>query len=340
MSTTIDQSTLPPVPKCSMLYAIKEAYYGFRPNLPKFTEKDYPDLSDKLAIVTGMNTGIGYEVCKLLLAKNCTVIGVVRTQSKGDLAAENLIKETQVSKEKLQIIAGCDFTKFETVKQTGLSLQNKLEGKTINLIIHNAGLMSSRNDLSNEDGIEAMFATNVMGPQLLQHFLDPLFLKKDSSLKRIVWVSSLAHFGSPSNYGVNWDDPTYKDVSSRAHSSVLYGQSKAINIYQAKIWADLNHADKYGIISASCFPGILKTDLTRDYSFVIKGIANRLFWDSKYGAYSELYAALSPDLSKQGEYVVPFGEVHEPREDIKLGLSNGVGLKIWEYVEEQIKQYF
>ncbi|CCK68516.1 uncharacterized protein KNAG_0B00680 [Huiozyma naganishii CBS 8797] len=339
MSTT----SAPAYSKLKMLY---ELYYGFFPNKPTFTPEDYPDLAGKTAVVTGCNTGIGLHVVEYLYKKNCNVIGVVRTESKGIAARDKIVKECPESKGSISIVGGCDFCDLSLIKDTGVKVKEILGDKPLSIIIHNAGLMASSNQLTSKQGYELMFQTNCLGPQLLQHFLDSLFLKKDSDLKRIVWVSSGAHLLGFKDYGINWEDPCFEKVSKnqRAHAAVLYGQSKTGNIYQANAWASKHKeiVEEIGCVSVSCYPGNLKTDLQRDWSRIGRWIGNRIFWDGNYGAYSELYGALYPGLSTkdQGVYIVPFGEIHDPREDVKAGLSNGTDLKFWDIVEEKISPFF
>ncbi|CCD25006.1 uncharacterized protein NDAI_0E01900 [Naumovozyma dairenensis CBS 421] len=335
-----------PAPPYSKLNVLCDIYYGFRPNKPTFLPQDYPDLTDKTAIVTGSNTGIGLQVVKLLYSKNCNVLSVVRTKSKGDAARDETIAEFPASKGSITVIGGCDYLDLTTVKPAASKIKDIIGDKPLNLIIHNAALMASVNTATSKQGYEAMFQTNVMGSQLLQHFLDPIFLKKDDDLKRIVWVSSGAHLLGFKEYGINWDDPTFENctVEERPSANTLYGQSKAANIFQAKAWASKNKekVDEIGCVSVSCYPGNLKTDLQRDWNGWLRILRRSLFWDGIYGAYSELYAALSPKLTTkdQGAYVVPFGEVRDPREDVKVGLTNGSDLKLWDWVNDKIKEFF
>ncbi|EDO16518.1 hypothetical protein Kpol_513p34 [Vanderwaltozyma polyspora DSM 70294] len=335
-----------PAPSFSKIKTLYDMYYGFRPNKPTFLPEEYPDLTGKTAIVTGCNTGIGYFVMKLLYSKNCNVIAVVRTESKGIEAREKVLEEIKESSGSISVVGGCDLLDMTSIKSAAEKVKQTLGDKPLNIIIHNAGLMSSFNDGVSKQGIEAMFSTNVMGPQLLQHFLDPLFLKKDSDFKRIVWVSSVAHLVGFPQYGINWENPGFinEPLDKRPAYWTLYGQSKAANILQAKAWYTKNQkiADEIGCVSVSCYPGNLKSELSRDFGTISKFVIMSVCWDVIYGAYSELYAALSPDLTTkdQGAYVVPFGEVQDPRNDLKVGLTNGTDLKLFNMVEDMIKDYF
>ncbi|KAH7583565.1 short chain dehydrogenase [Nakaseomyces glabratus] len=335
-----------PAPSYSKCYALKEIIYGFWATKVTYTPDKYPDLTGKTAVVTGCNTGVGKEAAKLLYQKNCNVIGVCRTESKGLEAAESIKQEIGNSKGSISVVSGCDFLDFTTVPQAGKRIQEILAGKPLNIIIHNAGLMSSSNTGTSKQGLEAMFQTNVMGPQLLQHYLDPVFLKEDdTSLKRIVWVSSGAHLLGPSQYGIFWENPGFDGVAieKRPAATTLYGATKAANILQAKAWATRNKemVDKIGCVSVSCYPGNLRTDLQRDWHPWTRATVGRLFYPAEYGAYTELYSVLSPSLttSDQGKYICPFDQVHEPRDDVKEGLQNGTDLALWDWIESEIKEY-
>lgn len=335
-----------PAPQYSRSKVLTEYYRAFRPNKPTYLPEEYPDLTDKNAIVTGANTGIGFYVAKLLYEKNCNVIAVVRTEAKGLEASATIKKEIPSSKGSITVVSGCDFLDLTTVKQAGEAIKSVLGDKPLSIIIHNAGLMAPNSLGTSKQGYEAMFSVNVLGPQLLQHFQDPLFLVKDDPLKRIVWVSSLAHFSGFKEYGINWENPTFEGVpiGERPGDQTLYGQSKAANIFQAKAWAS-KHKEKVeeiGCVSVSCFPGILKTELLRDWGYVMKFISSHFFYEAIYGAYTELYAALNPKLTTkdQGAYIFPFGEIHDPRDDVKLGLTNGTDLKLWGFVQNKISSFY
>ncbi|SCU99331.1 LANO_0F01486g1_1 [Lachancea nothofagi CBS 11611] len=334
-------------PAFSSLYKFKELYYSFRPSNPAYTPEQYPDLNGKLAVITGANTGIGFEVMKLLYSKNCNVICIVRSQEKGLEARKRVLDEVKGSFGSIQVVGGCELGSLAKVRTAANEITKAIGGRPVCLIVHNAGVMPRANTDTSEDGFEKMFAVNVMGPQLLQHYLDPLFLKKDDDMKRIVWVSSCAHFYGFSDYGINWENPTFENVElkDRPSALTLYGQSKAANIFQAKAWATKHKAivDNIGCVSVSCFPGLIQSDLQRDItsSWAKKAMSTILF-KSYYGAYTELFAALSPKLkiTDQGAYIVPFGEIHDPRCDIKSGLENGTDLKLWDFVESKISAFF
>ena len=229
---------IPPAPPISKWNLLKDGYYSFRANPPKYLPADYPDLTSKTALITGTNTGIGFEVMKLLYSKNCNIIAVVRSAEKGEAAKKEAIEKYPNSKGSISVVGGNDFLDLTTVKPASEEIKLVLGDKPLNIIIHNAGLMAPVNTGTSKQGLEAMFSTNVLGPQLLQHFLDPLFLKKDDDLKRIVWVSSGAHANACFDYGIHWDDPvsyTHLDVYKRQAFELLFPKSFLLPNYLLQI---------------------------------------------------------------------------------------------------------
>lgn len=335
-----------PAPSFGKLSILSGLWYGMWPNKPRFLPDQYPDLAGTAAIVTGANTGIGYEVARLLYEKNCDVIAVVRSESKGLEARQKICSQVTNSKGTIDVVSGCDFLDMSTVKPAAEQIKDLLGEKPLSIIVHNAGLMAPNSNGTSKQGYEAMFSVNVLGPQLLQHFLDPLFLKEDCALKRIVWVSSAAHLYSFKEYGINWENPTFEGVPAkqRPHYQSLYGQSKAANILQANAWAVKNQktVDEIGCVSVSCFPGILHTQLVRDWGLLANKLLPLFTYGGLYGAYTELYSVLSPELTRedQGAYIVPFGEIGEPRADIKVGMKNGSDVKLWDIVEKIIRDFY
>ncbi|CCH58888.1 hypothetical protein TBLA_0B00440 [Henningerozyma blattae CBS 6284] len=336
-----------PAPVYTRREYIKGYYYGFFPIKPTFLPKDYPDLSGKTAIVTGSNSGIGFHTMRFLYEKNCNVISVVRSESKGEVAKDKIVKEFPDSKGSITTVSGCDFLDLANVKPVGLKIKEILKGKPLNIIIHNAGIMPLINTETSKQGIEAIFQVNVMGPQLLQSFLDPLFLKKDDPLKRIVWVASGAHLSGFPEYGIHWEDPGFEKtpVAERPPAFTLYGQTKAANVLQAHAWATVNKklVEDVGCVSVSVYPGNLKTNLesVQKNNWIMRTIINKFCYDGEHGAYTELYAALSPKLTvkDQGAYVVPYGDVREPRSDVAMAMKNGSDVKLWNIVEEKNAPY-
>lgn len=121
-----------------------------------FKEKDIPDLSGKTAIVTGGNTGIGYEICLTLVKKNATVFIACRSSDRFQAAASKIEKETGKSVTFLQL----DLQDLKQVKSAAGIFVNR--AMPLDILINNAGIMMHPFSLS-KDGIETQFATNHVG---------------------------------------------------------------------------------------------------------------------------------------------------------------------------------
>ncbi|KAH0019772.1 hypothetical protein KCU78_g6677, partial [Aureobasidium melanogenum] len=103
-----------------------------------------------------------------------------------------------------------------------------------------------------------------------------------------------------------------------------------------------------GVVSVPCNPGHLRSDLYRDGGTIFKAVINTFVaYPSVYGAYTEIYSGLSPDITfeKFSDWVVPWGRLHPPRTDLLEATEpvseggNGHAKTFWEWTEEQIKDF-
>ncbi|KAG9603313.1 hypothetical protein KCU77_g2229, partial [Aureobasidium melanogenum] len=95
-------------------------------------------------------------------------------------------------------------------------------------------------------------------------------------------------------------------------------------------------------------PRHLRSDLYRDGGTIFKAVINTFVaYPSVYGAYTEIYSGLSPDitLEKFSDWVVPWGRLHPPRTDLLEATEpvseggNGHAKTFWEWTEEQIEDF-
>lgn len=203
------------------------------------------DLSGKVAIVTGGNTGIGLETTKALAAAGATVVIPARDVAK---ARKNLADISNVE------IAAMDLTDPDSIDRFAAGFL--ATGRALHLLINNAGIMwvPLRRD---DRGIESQFATNYVGQFHLTARLWPALKKANGA--RIVNVSSQGHqFDS-----INFDDPNY---NNREYDTLqAYGQSKtASNLFTV----ELDHRGRESEIRAySLHPGSIHgTELAREAS--------------------------------------------------------------------------
>ncbi|PWW77653.1 NAD(P)-binding protein, partial [Tuber magnatum] len=249
--------------------SVTQALSQIFPPTPVFTEKDLPDLSSKVYIVTGGASGVGKELCRILYSKSATVYLAGRNQQNADGAISWIKSEVPDKRGRLKFL-NLDLNDLSTIKgsaQAFLAEENRLD-----VVWQNAGVMMPPSGSKTKQGYELQLGTNVIAPWLFQSFLTPLMQRtaalpdtpKDSV--RVIWVSSAASNGSPAPGGINWSDINFENVGwgiPRLFTlkPEIYGQSKAANIILAaeavKRWSGS------GILSVSLNPGNLRTSLMR-----------------------------------------------------------------------------
>ncbi|RLV91885.1 hypothetical protein JA1_003537 [Spathaspora sp. JA1] len=316
----------------------KQLFQGQFPSKPKFTEENYPDLSGKVVIVTGGNSGVGYETVKLLAGFTQAKIYIFSRNETKCLDAikrigEEIAKEYNVAKLNIHFIK-VDLSDLATIKPA-IEEFYKRESR-LDIIIHNAGVMPSKY-YKTVQGHELQLGTNAIGPHLLQRLLDPIFISTSKlnakGESRIVWVSSSIHMYAPQG-GFYWEDLNYEHVkSSRYYKLTLYGQSKAGNIIQARTWSRKHDAPN--VISSSICPGYLKTGLQRDCPSFESWVLSFVLHPPRFGAYTELFAALSGDV-KDRSHSIAYGVPSHIRKDL---MDEKVCDKVWNYLDKVTEAY-
>ncbi|KAH8704117.1 hypothetical protein BGW36DRAFT_370629 [Talaromyces proteolyticus] len=332
----------PPKPPFSSLFT------QMFPPRPMFTEKNIADQSGKVFIVTGSNTGVGKEVAQILYSKNAKVYIAARSEEKANKAIEDIKNAWPKSTGSL-IYQHLDLADLTTIKA---SVDNfKQNDSKLYGLINNAGVQALTAEPPNNvtaQGHEIHLGVNVLGSFLLTKLLTPTLVAtaktEPPNTVRVVWVSSLGlevageeHYGITTNYLKYW--PKIPPLRR-------YGVSKAGNWLYGVEFANRYKAD--GVVSVPCNPGHLRSDLYRDGSFLFRAIINTFIaYPSIYGAYTELYCALSPDITihETGSWIVPWGRKYSLRSDLEAAKKteaeggNGHAKSFWNWSEEQVKKY-
>lgn len=248
------------------------------------------DQSGRIAIITGSNSGIGFEAAKELAAKGATVVLAVRNQQKGDAALTKIQSEHPNAKLHVRII---DMASLKSV--AAFSDKFLKEHDRLDLLINNAGIMIPPYSKT-EDGFESQMGTNHMGHFALTAQLFPLLEKTDGS--RIVNVSSGAHnMGNLDFDDLSWENRKY--VAWKA-----YGDTKIANLYFTYELDRRLKARGSQVKATVAHPGWSATELQK--SFMLKFL-NVLFAQSQQmGALPTLLAAVDPNAAG-GEYYGPSG---------------------------------
>ncbi len=245
------------------------------------------DLRGKLALVTGVNSGIGFETMRVLAKRGAEVIGTARTRAKAEVACRNAAGRT--------IPLACELESPASIRACAEDVVRL--GRPLDLLIANAGIMALPK-LELVNGVEKQFATNHLGHFLLTRLLaGPL---DAAAAPRVVVVSSAAHFQAPAG-GVDFENLD----GARGYSPWrAYGQSKLANVLFARSLA--RRMGSRGTANA-LHPGVIGTNLARSMNPLLTfamGLFMRPFSKSiAQGAATSCYVATSPELDGvSGEY--------------------------------------
>jgi protochlorophyllide reductase len=254
-----------------------------------WTATDMPDQSGKVVLITGANSGIGYESAIAFARKGARVIMACRSLEKGEQARQDLLK--LVPGAQVDLVA-LDLGSLQSVKTLAENFNGCYD--RLDILMNNAGIMIPPYGKT-VDGFETQFGTNHLG-----HFaLTGLVLNKllETPHSRIVTVSS----GAYAQGRISFDDLQ----SEKAYTPIdAYAQSKLANVLfalelQRKLEAA--HAD---VISLASQPGYVRTNLLASpdrpktiYDYTVWPILNRFMsLTPEAGARSQLYAATAPDV--------------------------------------------
>ena len=245
----------------------------------------------KVCIITGSNSGIGYETALELAKKNVIIIMACRDMSAAELAKNKILEIYP----KAQIISlKIDLSSLQSVRKFAEDFKMKFD--RLDLLINNAGIMMSPHK-ETEDGFENQFATNFLGHFALTGLLLPLLLNTPGS--RIISLSSLSYKWAP----INFEDIHFKNGYNKKKA---YGQSKrACLVFAYELNRRLSASGK-SAISLAAHPGLTKTNLDRYFPALIRPLGSLFLQKAKKGALPVVFAALPQDL-KGGEYIGPDG---------------------------------
>lgn len=268
----------------------------FHPPKPTFTDSNIPNLQDKVYIVTGSNTGIGFEVARILYAANAKVYLAARSPEKAHRAIASIHAAVPSSLGDL-IFLSLDLSDLNSVKAAAKIFL--AQERTLHVLFNNAGLTPAPIDPppKTTQGYELALGVNCIGTLLFTRLLTPTLAAtaKIESLGsvRVVWLSSFALelFGAR-DVGVSLDNLDYhipKPAPER------YGISKS------GVWAlGVEFARRYkseGVASLPINPGNLSSELAREQGLVLKTVARMVGYPPLWGAYTELWAALSHEVT-------------------------------------------
>lgn len=256
----------------------------------KWTEQQIPRQDGRVAVVTGANTGLGFETARLLAERGASVVLAVRDTEKGKRAAARMSGDVSVQE--------LDLTSLESVRAAAADL--RASHPRIDLLINNAGVMYTPKQ-NTRDGFEMQFGTNHLGHFALTGLLLELLLPVPGS--RVVTVSSVGH---RIRAAIGFDDLQWERSYSRV---AAYGQSKLANLmFTYELQRRL--APHGTTVAVAAHPGVSDTELMRNSPALLRApitaLAPVITQPAAAGALPTLRAATDPSVLG-GQYYGPDG---------------------------------
>ena len=252
-----------------------------------WTEQQIPDQHGRVAVVTGANTGLGFETARMLAARGALVVLAVRDVQKGKQAAARMPGDTAVQ--------ALDLTSLGSIREAAAAL--RATHPRIDLLINNAGVMYTPKRTT-ADGFELQFGTNHLGHFALTGLLLDRLLAVPGS--RVVTVSSTGH---RIRAAIHFDDLQWERSYSRI---AAYGQAKLANLmftYELQ-----RRLASYATIAVAAHPGVSNTELLRSTPAALRvpvtRLAPPLTQKAAMGALPTVRAATDPRVVG-GQYYGP-----------------------------------
>ena len=292
---------------------VAESDFGKRSTAEDVT--DGVDLTAQVALVTGVNSGIGTETLRVLAERGAHVIGTARTLEKAQQGCSHAAGATTP--------LACELTDLDSIRACVAAVSNRF-GK-LDIVVANAGIMALPR-LEQVRGIEKQFATNHLGHFLLVTAL----MDRLADNARVVMVSSEGHKGAPKE-GIQFDN-----LSGESGYGALraYGQSKLANILFARSLA--SRLPGRGTANA-LHPGVIRTNLGRHINPLLAALLGVFFMpfakSVAQGAATSCLLAANPTLEGiTGSY---YSDCHEAASSAHAK-DDALAERLWAVSEELV----
>jgi NAD(P)-dependent dehydrogenase (short-subunit alcohol dehydrogenase family) len=297
-----------------------------------WTTADIPSQKNKLAIVTGANSGIGFHAARELARAGATVILACRNLQKAEAAKNKILAEIPEAQIEIGLLDVADLKSVRDFAKKFIA-----SDRSIDLLINNAGVMALLDRKTTADGFEMQFGTNHLGHFALTGLLLPALLSTTGS--RVVSVASLAHRTGTMHFNDLHFEKKYRPWAT-------YAQSKLSNILFA-----LELDRRFKILSANAeslvvHPGLSDTKLgingpgskNKLMAMIAKILSPVICQSEEKGALPTLRAATDPE-AHGGEYYGPSGFLEWGGSPIKVKCNSEaadreVAEKLWKMSEE------
>jgi len=276
------------------------------------------DMTRKVCIVTGSNSGIGKETARALAKMGATVVMIVRNPESGEEARREIIEES--GNEDVDMLIA-DLSSMDEVRRVAREFNEKYD--RLDVLVNNAGGIFNEYHTT-ADGNEMTFAVNYLAPFLLTHeLLDTL---KESAPSRVVNVSSGAHTMGKINFDNLQSEKNYS--SFRA-----YGSAKLMLIMMTYELA--RRLEDTGVTANVLHPGFVRTDFGRKDGGFGRKLAFKFFSlfgkSPEKGAETPIYLSASPEVDEvTGKYF----SNKRPKKSSKISYDEELQQKLWQKTEE------
>jgi NAD(P)-dependent dehydrogenase (short-subunit alcohol dehydrogenase family) len=273
-----------------------------------------------ICLITGANSGIGYELAKGMAQRNFHTVMLCRDQQKGELAKEKIIEFAKNPNVDLMIT---DLASQKSIREFVAHFNTKYEH--LDVLFNNAGANFFNREIS-PDNIEMTFAVNYLAIFLMTNLLLPK-LKKSRSARIITTVG---------NYNrkavLNFDD-----ISLESEYSVITASNQA-TLAKFLFIFELSRTLMNTNITSNCFyPGAVKTDLQKKMPLlwrILVGFMRPFFLSAKKGAEAGLYLATSKDLEGvNGKFFKRYKETSLS----KISKDHDLARNLWKLSEDLTK---
>ncbi len=300
--------------------------------MAKWSARDIPSQSGRVAVVTGANSGLGLVTARELARAGARVVMGCRDTDRGNASRSQVLAQVPGADVEVRRL---DLASLASVREFADRLHADVPA--LDLLVNNAGVMAIPRQLT-EDGFEQQFGTNHLGHFALTGLLLPSMVNRAGS--RVVTVSSAAHKPGRIDFDDLMGERSYGKWSA-------YNQSKLANLLFAYELQRRLEVSGMATISVAAHPGYAATNLQQvgprmqgsRIGGLLMSIGNSLFAQSdEMGALPQLYAATAPEV-RGGEYFGPDGigesRGHPKRVDsTKASKDAAAARRLWEVSED------
>ncbi len=264
---------------------------------PGPAHKDLPRLDGRTVIVTGANSGIGYEAARAFAGAGAVTVLACRNATRAAEAADRIRAESPTAS--IEVIE-LDLASLASVRRFAETVTHRYP--RIDVLCNNAGIMAPPRRLTTDDGFEMQFGVNHLGHFALTGLLFDTIA--GSAPSRIVTVSSLAHRRSP----LDFDDLQH---AGHYRAWAAYGRSKLANLLFAYELDRRATARGLGVSSIACHPGFARSNLAAGGPRAAgtkprwwMGLGFRMAQPAAMGALPMIHAAVAADV-RGGQFIGP-----------------------------------